>query len=109
MFTKRELLEMTDYFLFLSTDEENYYEVMSINTKHCWKIEKSSDVYKLWHKHNILDRYHLHGQFYLLFDCVLEIVNHDEWKLNVWKYNRKGKRKQIETYFDLLIQSYVLV
>ena len=108
MFTKKELLEMTDYFLFLSTDKENYYEVMSINTKHCWKIEKSSDIYKLWHKHNILDRYHLHGQFYLLFDCVLEIVNHDEWKLNVWKYNRKGKQKQ-RTYFDLLIQSYVLV
>ena len=42
-----------------------------------------------------------------MFDCVLEIVEHDEWKIGLWRHNRIGKRKQPKTYFDELIETYL--
>ena len=107
MFTAKDFLSMTGYFCFLSTDEATQFEVMSKNTEHCWNVVWAGGFYKLYHKHHISDDYHLHGQFGEMFDCVLEIVEHDEWKIGLWRHNRIGKRKQPKTYFDELIDTYL--
>ncbi len=109
MFTAKDLLSMTDYFDFLSTDGENCFEVMSKNTTHCWKIVKMSWGYQLLHAHELKDGYHIHGQYGSMIDCVLDIVEHDEWKLKIWRHKNIGKRKQSGTYFDQLIDRYVRV
>ncbi len=107
MFTTKDLLSMTGYFCFLSTDGLTQFEVMSKNTTHCWNVVWDDGYYKLFHAHKLEDGYHLHGQFVELFDCVLEIVEHDEWKIGLWRHNRIGKRKQPRTYFDELIETYL--
>ncbi len=109
MFTKDDLLSMTDYFDFLSTDEETFFEIMSKNTTHCWKIVKEAWGYQLLHAHKLSDGYHIHGQYRAMLDCVLDIVEHDEWKLGIWRHKNIGRRKQPYTYFDQLIDTYVKV
>ncbi|MBO5622775.1 MAG: hypothetical protein J5959_14225 [Butyrivibrio sp.] len=109
MFTAKDLLSMTDYFDFLSTDGETCFEVMSKNTTHCWKIVDVGTHYRLMHAHQLSDGYHLHGEFDLMLDCVLEIVEHDEWKIGLWRHRYKGKRKLPYTFFDELIDRYVRV
>lgn len=109
MFTKNDLLSMTDYFDFLSTDEETFFEIMSKNTTHCWKIVKEAWGYQLLHAHKLSDGYHIHGQYRAMLDCVLDIVEHDEWKLGIWRHKNIGRRKQPYTYFDQLVDTYVKV
>ena len=106
MFTTKDFLDMTGYFCFLSTDGITQFEVMSKNTEHCWNVVWNDGFFNLYHKHDINDDYHLHGQFNELFDCILEIVDHDEWKLNIWRHKHVGKWKQPKTYFDELIEKY---
>ncbi len=106
MFTIKDFLSLTDYFIYLSTDEKSYFEVISKNTSHRWKIIKNDKLYSLMHAHNTSDSYHLHGEFYSMLDCVLEIVDHDEWKLNIWRHKHIGKWVQPQTYFDKLIKWY---
>lgn len=109
MFTADDLLSLTDYFDILSTDGETYFEIMSKNTTHYWKVLQESWGFLLYHAHTLSDGYHLHGEFVLLLDCILEIVEHDEWKLNIWRYKNIGKRKQSNTYFDKLMDKYVIL
>ncbi len=109
MFTATDFLSMTDYFDFRSTDGETFFEVVSKNTTHCWKVVDMGDYYRLYHAHKYEDGYHIHGQFKLMIDCVLEIVDHDEWKLGIWRHKRIGKMKQPKTYFDWLIETYCRV
>jgi hypothetical protein len=107
MFTQNDLISMTDYFCIISTNTKFQYELMSKNTLHYWKILKVGDYYNLYHKHCAKHSYHLHAQFAELLDCVLEIVNHDEWKLNIWQYKYKEKHKQKQTTFDDLVGKYI--
>ncbi len=96
---------MTDYFCFVSS-KNNCFEVVSKNTNHCWCIKNNISYYQLYHAHCASNNYHLHGEFSDIFDCVLEIVNHDEWLLNIWRNKHKGKIKQPKTYFDELLEKY---
>ncbi len=88
---------------------------MSKNTTHCWKVVDMGNYYRLYHAHKYEDGYHLHGQYGqygqygLMIDCVLDIVEHDEWKLNIWRHRNKGRFKQLRTYFDMLVETYCRV
>ena len=108
MFTVKDFLSMTDYFCFISTDGQRHFEVMSKNSKHQWKIAAANNYYTLFHAHNNKENYHLHGEFNSIFDCILEIVDHDDWELNVWRHNHKGKWIQPKTYFDKLVEDYAI-
>ena len=107
MFALSDFMSMTDYFKFINVVENNKIEVMSKNTKHCWYIVHEDNHYTLFHKHAIHEPYHIHGQFEEILDCVLEIVNHDEWKLNIWRYKHVGKWRQPKTYFDRILEQYI--
>lgn len=68
-------------------ETEDFIEVRSQNTKHCWIIQKQLSecgrkVY-LYHKHSINDPYyHQHYKAYTVKQAVCNIIEHDEYIQN---------------------------
>jgi len=106
MYTSTDLSIIHDpYFTILQLSDE-CCELQSNNTKHCWYIDrhrKGSLI--LYHKHHIEDPYHYQSAFlsHSLQDCLLDIVNHDEYQLR----GRKPARiKPKDTFFDYIVKAY---
>ena len=68
-----KIIRKTDYFV----------EVMSLNTQHCWIIQKKElcldeNRYWLYHKHKPTDQYyHLHAKLFNVSNAVSKIRYHD--------------------------------
>ncbi len=76
------------------------YEIQSICTRHYWAIvpiakNRSQTYYKLLHKYHKKDNYHNQTDCGSVLDAVLEIINHDDYKL---------KRKN--GYFEEIVARY---
>ncbi len=86
MFTKRELALLRDDYFELIRIEDQFVEVMSKNTGHCWNVFKNTFEatmkVELYHKHGI-EKPHYHKQRTCLtvVDAVKTIKDHDEYVL----------------------------
>lgn len=92
MFTTKELrlLEQSYFETIRSTDD--FYEIKSKNTKHCWIISKSifdSKLYvQIYHKHTIKTAYyHKHAKALNVEHTIKLIKNHDHYVLHPEMYN----------------------
>lgn len=91
--TEYELLTLP-YFNQINPDPA-MYEIQSKNTGHYWAIVPTGNYYTLLHKYHEPDKYHYQTATISVLDAILEIVNHDDYKLH-----RKG------TLFEELIEKY---
>ncbi len=83
MFTRKEQSLFTDPYFKIVREEQQYIEVQSINTGHCWNIFKNQfepiSKVKLYHKHKSTDQYyHEHRNCRTVAEAVKEIKEHDE-------------------------------
>ena len=56
-------------------------EIQSKNTGHFWKIISERGYYRLFHKYKLSDSYHSQTSCGSIEDCLLNIVDHDEYIL----------------------------
>ncbi|WP_044914155.1 hypothetical protein [Butyrivibrio sp. WCE2006] len=99
MFTEKDIQGL-GYFEVMSLSET--IELLSRNTLHCWMIYVKGTIYELYHKHSIFDEYHHQTDYGSLFDCILDIVLHDEYQMN----GRKNPKYNAKSYVDELITIY---
>lgn len=91
--TEYEILSLP-YFATVSRDPD-FYEIQSKNTGHFWALKPENNYIHLFHKYREKDNYHHQTYTKDVLDAVLEIVNHDDYKLH-----RKG------TFFEELVEKY---
>ena len=91
--TEYEILSLP-YFNTISRDPAKY-EIQSKNTGHFWALVPTGSYITLLHKYHESDEYHYQTSTISVLDAVLEIVNHDDYKLH-----RKG------TFFEELVEKY---
>ncbi len=86
MFTKKEIAQLTDPYFYVIRITENFYEVQSRNTGHCWLIMKTPQgspkkPVVLYHKHRISDYYHVQRELYTVSQALSTLKNHDSYVL----------------------------
>jgi hypothetical protein len=86
MFTAKERALLTSpYFRFIRQTDD-FFEIQSRCTKHCWIVQKLSyDRYpiRIYHKHTKgTAYYHRHGHAATVSSAVRQIKSHDTWQLN---------------------------
>lgn len=95
MFTRKEKNMLYDpYFTMIRLTEE-FAEVQSVNTGHCWNIFKNSFVsgnrVTLYHKHRCTDKYyHQQRNCRTVSEAVEQIKNHDAYVME----KRQEKKSQ---------------
>ena len=87
MFLKRELTLVNDKYFFIIQQTDDYIELMSNNSNHCWIIKKCGGYgkyhYLLYHKHQReIPYYHKHWRTYSFQDSIKSIKSHDNYILN---------------------------
>ncbi len=75
---------MSEPYFVLLREEEQFIEVKSKNTKHCWMVfhkrSESAMPITLYHKHNESDKYyHKHYETRNVGQAVRSIKGHDEY------------------------------
>ena len=86
MFTRKELNYLRAPYFRIIREEDQYIEVQSCNTGHCWTVFKNQfeAQYKvtLYHKHKFKDPYyHKHRQCRTVINAIEQIKSHDEYVL----------------------------
>ena len=86
MFTAKERALLTSPYFRLVRKTDDFYEIQSRCTKHCWVVQKlSHDRYPvlIYHKHTRETAYyHKHGHADTVSSAVRQIKSHDVWQLN---------------------------
>lgn len=77
-------------------ESEDYIEIMSTNTGHCWIIKycdrKEKYPYILFHKHAMsITHYHKHGQTTSFDRAIKSIKSHDNYVLSQCGNNSRQK------------------
>lgn len=95
MFTRKEKNILFDPYFEVIRETEQFIEVRSANTGHCWSVFKN--IYNaprkitLYHKHRECDRYfHQHRVCRTVADAVTEIKSHDEYVLEEKKKHKES-------------------
>jgi len=84
MFTRKEVNLLHDPYFRVIREEENFIQVQSLCTGHCWNVFKHQleRDYKvtLYHKHKYTDQYfHEHRKCRNVVAALQEIKSHDSW------------------------------
>ena len=87
MFTSNELSLLTSSYFKLIRQEDDFYEILSRCTGHCWIIQKpySYGQYpvRIYHKHSKgIPYYHSHGHAFTVRSAIRQIQSHDQFQLN---------------------------
>ncbi len=86
MFTEKERALLTSPYFRLIRQTDDFYEIQSRCTRHCWIVQKLSyDRYpvRIYHKHTKgTPYYHRHGHANTVLSAVRQIKSHDVWQLN---------------------------
>ena len=86
MFSKKDVEIMTLPYFEVIRESGSMYEIQSKCTGHYWAILpltfKKNVYYKVLHKYHEEDNYHNQIDFLTVLDCVLEIMNHDDYVLH---------------------------
>ena len=86
MFTRKEVNLLHDPYFRVIREEENFIEVQSIDTGHCWNVLKvqfeQTNKVTLYHKHKQKDQYyHEHRKCRNVAEAIVQIKNHDDYVL----------------------------
>lgn len=84
MFTRKERALFRDPYFRVIREEEQFVELQSENTKHCWNVFKNqfeqSRKVKIYHKHKESDKYyHDHKLCRTVAEAVEQIKSHDQY------------------------------
>lgn len=88
MFSRYERRLIDRKYFVIIQEADDYIEIKSRNTKHCWIIHKhkfddKKKIY-LYHKHTIKEKYyHQHYMTYTVKQAVNNIKEHDKYILRV--------------------------
>ena len=87
MFTLKDREIMTLPYFVTIRESSSMYEIQSRCTGHFWAIipiamNRSKTYYKLLHKYHEEDNYHVQTDCGSVHDAVLDIINHDDYKLH---------------------------
>jgi len=87
MFTLKDREIMTLPYFVTIRESSSMYEIQSRCTGHLWAIipialNRSKTYYKLLHKYHEEDNYHFQTDCGSVLDAVLDIINHDDYKLH---------------------------
>ena len=110
MFTDEDRMLMRQDYFTMSIEGDSVFEFISQNgdwwmviqlERYMTKKELAAGkpkrrFYRLLHRHADADDYHEHGEYLSVLDAVLEVINHDDYRLH-----NKGR-----THFDELLESY---
>ena len=96
MFTRKEHSFFNDPYFKIVREEQQYIEVQSVSTGHCWNVFKNqfelTCKVKLYHKHKLTDQYyHEHRQCRTVAEAVKEIKEHDEYVLEQAKADENSQ------------------
>lgn len=99
MFNRREVNMLHDPYFRIIREEEQFVEIQSLNTGHCWNIFKNQfervHKIKLYHKHKQTDSYyHEHSICRNVAEAIKKIKSHDNYMLEQAK---ERKRKSAST------------
>jgi len=86
MFTPKEHILLTSSYFKLIRKTDDFYEIQSKCTKHCWIIQKPYSFHRhpvrIYHKHNKkIPYYHKHGYSYTIHSAIRQIKDHDAYVL----------------------------
>lgn len=98
MFSRKEISFFNDPYFRVIRQEEQFVEVQSLNTKHCWNIFKNQfeTKYKitLYHKHKSTDAYyHKHYQCHTVVQAIEQIKSHDDYVLEQAELKRQQEQQ----------------
>jgi len=86
MFTAKERALLTSPYFRLIRQADDFYEIQSRCTKHCWVAQKLSydrHPVRIYHKHTKgTVYYHKHGHADTVASAVRQIKSHDVWQMN---------------------------
>ena len=87
MFTLKDREIMTLPYFVTIRESSSMYEIQSRCTGHFWAIipialNRSKTYYKLLHKYHEEYNYHFQTDCGSVLDAVLDIINHDDYKLH---------------------------
>lgn len=103
MYSETDLSIINSSYFTIIDLESNYCTLKSNNTGHGWQICKSDDgYYILMHRHRDTDKMHFHSAGCSIEDCILDIVNHDDFQLR----GRKPAKYKYHSYFDEILEIY---
>ena len=95
MFTRKEKNMLFDPYFEVIRETEQFIEVRSVNTGHCWSVFKN--IYNaprkitLYHKHKESDRYfHQHRACRTVTEAVSQIKAHDAYVMEQVKLTEKN-------------------
>ena len=85
MFTDKEKEMFYNPYFNIISEGAYAYEIQSKNTGNYWKVMlvKNHTYVKLFHKYNKKDKYHVQTTSAGVFEALLEIICHDDYKLNI--------------------------
>lgn len=82
MFTSNEIRQLTAPYFHLIRETDEFMEVKSKNTGHCWIVKKIPGYVMLYHKHRQKDPYyHKHRKVFTVALAVSEIKSHDDYEI----------------------------
>ena len=86
MFSKPEKRLIDENYFDIIRETEDYVEIKSKNTDHCWILQKHHTDKKgkmyIFHKHYFNDKYyHQHNKVVTVRQAINEIKRHDEYVL----------------------------
>lgn len=88
-----EFVEIDLYYFKIIRETENYFEIMSKNTKHCWLIQRKAskdNSLLLYHKHSInIPYYHKQNEVNSVMHAFRLIWRHDDYVLGKKNEGRK--------------------
>jgi hypothetical protein len=90
MLSKKEVALISVRYFLIIRQTEDYIELMSKNTMHCWILKKcvskSKYPYLLYHKHQSdIPYYHKHRYTYTILESIKSIKSHDYYVINGYK------------------------
>lgn len=93
-FTKKEVKLFDDPYFEVIREAEDYIEVISINTRHCWNVFKNTFESRrkitLYHKHKFKDSYyHKQRVCRTVAEAIETIKSHDAYVLERDNQNKK--------------------
>lgn len=103
LYSAKDFLIIYNPYFTVINISENELILKSNNTGHFWKIYKTPAAYfQIEHKHRESDKFHIHSACVSLYDCFLEITNHDDYQLR----NRKPAKFAVHSFFDEIMEIY---
>ncbi len=98
MFTRKDTTLLEQPYFQVIRITEDYYEIQSRNTKHCWIVVKfpvkDQRSVQLYHKHTIKTAYyHNHASTFNVEHAVKLIKGHDDYVLHPEKYTAARKER----------------